>query len=279
MIPQRNISLLSNRLARKGGRRIPEAVLERDYCLSWFLVGLSRSALRPALGFKGGTALKKCYFGDYRFSEDLDFTLIEKIPLETLLAGLEAVYDDVRRASGIAFRFSREDRRKHRNSHTFYMAYEGPLPGPSGNEVKVDITMEERIVYPLKERTLLRCYEEYSDLPRDALVLSYTLEEIALEKTASLLDPARSEPRDLYDLWYLTSGGHVDLAMLLDGIRSKLAFHGLPPAGAGATLDRKEPRLRRLWSLRLSPQMVDLPGFDEVNRSVRRSLRQGGLLK
>ena len=27
MIPQRNISLLSNRLARKGGRRIPEAVL------------------------------------------------------------------------------------------------------------------------------------------------------------------------------------------------------------------------------------------------------------
>src|SRR3990167_2389949 len=31
MIPQRNLSLLSNRLARAGGRRIPEAVLERDY--------------------------------------------------------------------------------------------------------------------------------------------------------------------------------------------------------------------------------------------------------
>ena len=30
MIPQRNLSLLSNRLARKGGRRIPEAVLEMD---------------------------------------------------------------------------------------------------------------------------------------------------------------------------------------------------------------------------------------------------------
>ena len=34
MIPQRNLSLLSNRLARKGGRRVPEAILERDYCLS-----------------------------------------------------------------------------------------------------------------------------------------------------------------------------------------------------------------------------------------------------
>ncbi len=31
MIPQRNLSRLSNRLARAGGRRIPEAVLERDY--------------------------------------------------------------------------------------------------------------------------------------------------------------------------------------------------------------------------------------------------------
>ena len=73
MIPQRNLSLLSNRLAHAGGRRIPEAVLERDYCLAWFLVGLSHSSLREHLVFKGGTALKRCYFGDYRFSEDLDF--------------------------------------------------------------------------------------------------------------------------------------------------------------------------------------------------------------
>ncbi len=33
MIPQRNLSLLSNRLYKEhGGRRIPEAVLERDFC-------------------------------------------------------------------------------------------------------------------------------------------------------------------------------------------------------------------------------------------------------
>ena len=78
MIPQRNLSLLSNRLARKGGRRIPERVLERDYCLSWFLIGLSHSPLKDILLFKGGTCIKKCYFPDYRFSEDLDFTLAEE---------------------------------------------------------------------------------------------------------------------------------------------------------------------------------------------------------
>ena len=72
MIPQRNISLLSNRLAADGGRRIREDVLERDYCLAWFLAALSQSDLKNVLGFKGGTALKRCYFSDYRFSEDLD---------------------------------------------------------------------------------------------------------------------------------------------------------------------------------------------------------------
>jgi hypothetical protein len=62
MIPQRNLSLLSNRLARAGGRRIVEAVLERDYCLAWFLVGLSRSELREKLLFNGGTALEDNVF-------------------------------------------------------------------------------------------------------------------------------------------------------------------------------------------------------------------------
>jgi hypothetical protein len=88
VIPQRNFSLLSNRLARAGGCRIHEAILERDYCLAWFLVGLSRSALRERVVFKGGTAIKRCYFGDYRFSEDLDFTLTEDLSLDPIRAGL-----------------------------------------------------------------------------------------------------------------------------------------------------------------------------------------------
>ncbi len=62
MIPQRNLSLLANRLANEGRRRIPEDVLERDYCLAWFLAALAESDLKATLGFKGGTALKRCFF-------------------------------------------------------------------------------------------------------------------------------------------------------------------------------------------------------------------------
>lgn len=277
MIPQRNISLLSNRLAREGGRRIPEAVLERDYCLAWFLVGLSRAPLRERLAFKGGTAIKRCYFGDYRFSEDLDFTLTEDVPFETVCAELEPVFKEVQRASGIVFRFEREDRQPHVNCHTFYLAYDGPLPARTGSEVKVDVTIRERLVLPLVERAVVRGYEEYEDLPEGATVRVYSLEEIAVEKVVALGDRARNEPRDLYDIWYLTTEGHVDLDHLKSEVEKKLEFRGRALATLGEEFQKKEARLKKLWSARLAAQMAELPEFDGVFRAVHRSLRQAGL--
>jgi len=53
-------------------------VVEKDYVLGWMLAGISSQprTLKTWL-FKGGTCLKKCYFETYRFSEDLDFTLLD----------------------------------------------------------------------------------------------------------------------------------------------------------------------------------------------------------
>lgn len=50
-------------------------VIDLDYSLGWFLFGMLKT--NDGFGgliFKGGTCLRKCYFSDYRFSEDLDFT-------------------------------------------------------------------------------------------------------------------------------------------------------------------------------------------------------------
>lgn len=275
MIPQRNISLLANRLAREGGHRLREDVLERDYCLAWLLTGIAESEIRAILGFKGGTALKRCYFGDYRFSEDLDFTLLEPTPFEELLRRLEPVYAAVHEASGIVFTFDREDRHTHENSYTFYLRYVGPLP--RGNDVKVDITLREHLVYPLQERAILRGYEEFADLPENRHIQVYCLEEIATEKTIALADRARNEPRDLYDLWYLTSNEGVELGALVDAVRRKLEFRGRPFEGIAEAIREKEARLRALWSNRLAYQMTILPEFDEVFRAVQRTLRQADL--
>jgi len=278
MIPQRNLSLLSNRLAREGGRRIPEAVLERDYCLAWFLVGLSRSPLRERLAFKSGTAIKRCYFGDYRFSEDLDFSLIQEVSFDAIRAELDPLFEYIRHASGIAVRYTRDDRESHTNSYTFYLAYEGPLPTRSANEVKVDITIRERFVLPLAERAILRGYEAYEDLPDGAVVRAYSLAEIAVEKIVALGDRARNEPRDLYDAWYLTSEGRVDLRSLTGEVERKMGFRGRSLTTLGEEFRRKEPRFRKLWKARLAPQLARLPEFDGVFRAVQRSLRQAALM-
>ncbi len=275
MIPRRNIALLSNRLAREGGQRIPEVVLERDYCLAWFLEKLAASPLNVFFAFKGGTALKRRYFADYRFSEDLDFTLIQPITFDEILGHLEALYVEIREASGIEFSFDRVDRHGHANSHTFYLNYTGPLPGQ--NSVKVDVTIGETITQPCEERIILQAYPEFEDLPEEQEITAYSLNEIGIEKTVALTDAARTEPRDLYDLWCLTNEGNVDLLLLHHGIREKLAFRNRQFADIQTAIAAKENRLNALWIGRLAHQMSVLPQFDNVFRSVRRKLRESQL--
>lgn len=256
---------------------IPEAVVERDYCLAWFLVALSRSTLSGSLAFKGGTALKRCWFGDYRFSQDLDFTLREPVSLEAIRDRLEPVFAEARRASGVAFSFSRADRRPHANSHTFYVAYEGPLPPARDREIKVDVTIRERLVFPVRDRAILRSYPEYSDLPEGARLPVYTLGEIGAEKATALLDRARCEPRDLYDAWYLVEGGHIGLGDLKDAVKAKLEFRSRSLADTAGVFASKRGRLERLWQTRLGDQVVELPEFEGVFRKVAAALRRAGL--
>jgi predicted nucleotidyltransferase component of viral defense system len=57
----------------------PFWILEKDYALSYLLVGMAQvPELHDVLVLKGGTALRKFYFADYRFSEDLDFSAVER---------------------------------------------------------------------------------------------------------------------------------------------------------------------------------------------------------
>ena len=134
-----------------------------------------------------------------------------------------------------------------------------------------------RLVFPLEQRPLLRGYDEFTDLPADRLVQAYSLEEIVTEKTIALADPARNEPRDLYDLWYLTAKEGIELDHLADPIRQKLEFRERPFVDLQDAILGKEARLKALWSRRLAYQMSTLPPFDEVFRGLRRTLRRSKL--
>ncbi len=67
MIPEAETRSLA---AAKG---VEPMVVDLDYALGWLLAGLF---LDPQITdnwvFKGGTSLRKCWFPEYRFSEDLD---------------------------------------------------------------------------------------------------------------------------------------------------------------------------------------------------------------
>jgi hypothetical protein len=202
--------------------------------------------------------------------------LIKETTWEEIERRLAGAFEETRRASGVEIRLDRLDRHSHENSHTFYLAYEGPLPRARGKTVKTDITIREPIVLGLEDRPILRGYEEYGDLPEDAGVRAYSLSEVAVEKTVALLDRARNEPRDLYDLWFLTSGGHVNLSDLMDPVARKLEFRGLTLAQVGKEFVAKEARYEKLWQVRLAAQMTELPEYGAVYREVRRALRQGG---
>ena len=68
-------------------------------------------------------------------------------------------------------------------------------------------------------------------------------------------------PRDLYDTWFLVSGGHVEARELKEAVGEKLAFRSRSLADTAGVFAGKEARLEKLWETRLRDQMTDLPEF------------------
>lgn len=131
----------------------------------------------------------------------------------------------------------------------FSLTYQGPRPNP--NSVKVDITIAEVLCFPVEQRPVQRAYTEFEDLLEERAIVVYGLNEIATEKVVALSDPARNEPRDLYDLWFLTVEAELELSRLLDAIAEKLRFRQKDIAGLEDRILKKERRLKALWSGRL----------------------------
>lgn len=59
---------------------VPAATVERDYVLSHCLYAIAASPESKRFVFKGGTALRMCYFEAYRYSADLDLSLSADFP-------------------------------------------------------------------------------------------------------------------------------------------------------------------------------------------------------
>lgn len=271
MIESRNLFKLQSRLT-KDKKSIPVKTLEKDYILSWLLIGIAKSDLYKIVAFKGGTALKKFYFSEYRFSEDLDFTLLKPINIEDLKEMLKSVCLLVIDEANIKLAIQSYEIRK--NTYTFYINFSGPLGAElTRGEIKLDFTIKELIITKLINGSILKSYDEYNDLPNNIKLNVYSLEEIFMEKYLSILSKFRTEPRDIYDLWYLVTNKRLEYDFLLVDIKKKGSAKDIDSFDIIKNLSKKENNYKNLWETRLSKHMIDLPNFDSVYRELKRVLR------
>ncbi|MFO8007907.1 MAG: nucleotidyl transferase AbiEii/AbiGii toxin family protein [Candidatus Brocadiia bacterium] len=262
--------------------------LERDYVLSWMLAGIARvNALKNAVVFKGGTALKKCYFGRYRFSEDLDFSGVDDVPTgddmeEAVLAACDIAGQLLDVYAPVDFECERYTEQEPHPAGQEAFTIRAALPWHRSPHVRVmvEVSVDEPVLRPAPEREVLHDYGE----PLETQVRVYSLEEIIAEKLRAILQHveklrergwSRSRARDFYDLWRVlnTYRDALELSGFETLLRRKCEVRNVTFDCASDFFH--EPMLRqvkRTWKQWLGPLVADLPAFDTVIGQVRSEL-------
>lgn len=181
---------------------IREDIIEKDYVIGWVLWGLGTDPyFSEKWIFKGGTCLKKCYIETWRFSEDLDFTVIPTdaaLNVEEIEENLKKALDRISDESGIDFSVS-PIKLKH-TEDPFYLEvriyYRGPRNARTPASIKFDLTSSEKLIVSSYFREINHPYSD--KLPKPAKVKCYAIEEVYAEKIRAMGE--RSRPRDLYDI-------------------------------------------------------------------------------
>lgn len=248
-------------------------VVEKDYVLGWLLAALSSHRELQALWiFKGGTCIKKTYFETYRFSEDLDFTLVPEAPYTeaAILEQLQAMARTAAEMSGLELpteliRLLPRHNKAGQDTFQGRLYYRGPLQRTQNYaSIIFDITNDETVFAEPVARSV---FHPYSDgLPADVAVQCYSLEELLAEKTRALYQ--RTRPRDLYDVVYLLENciDAIDLAEAQRIFGAKCESKGLsiPSSEELQILVQQNEELRADWANMLAHQLPNLPEIDDT---------------
>lgn len=246
-------------------------VVEKDYVLGWLLAGLGATEARQHWAFKGGTCIKKCYLETYRFSEDLDFSLLPEAPYAEaeIREALVRLTQAARELSGIDFPDNLVEVRPRQNKQgqrTFEcrVSYRGPLAFPGYPRVLFDLTRHEPVLDTPNARAISHPYPD--TLPEDAGVLAYSFDELLAEKTRALYE--RSRPRDLYDVVYLLENrpDGFDFAHVQELFRTKCSAKNLKQVSSAYLLEvvQNAEELHSEWKNMLGHQLPSLPDLDSL---------------
>ena len=263
MISKREIKEIST------SKTLRPHVVEKDYVLGWILAGINQHEIGKSWVFKGGTCLKKCYFETYRFSEDLDFTLVKE---DHLNAGfLKNVFSEIAEwvyeNSGIEIPvekllFDVYKNPRGNSSCQGKVYYKGPLAPQSEKSmprIKLDLTADEVLVKP---SVINLVKHEYTDTSEDLFkIQSYGYKEIFAEKIRALGE--RSRPRDLYDVinFYRRPESENKVLMIQNILKEKCTFKGINLPDY-PLLESHKQACSDGWEQQLKHQLPFLPPFE-----------------
>lgn len=253
------------RIASKAG--VPAETIEKDYCITWILAALFSKTENTDIVFYGGTAIKKAYFPDYRFSEDLDFISRGKLEIDDILGRMEHVYGSVKDEANIILSTDRGTVKTEGDRSQFFITYDGFPEISLDKRIKIDVMSKGEFLQEPVTRSL-HC--GYSDMKKlRAKLRVYAPEAIVADKIATILSPVRAEPRDLYDLWFLLKNCRLDPRVIRADFKKKFGYELKPET---VTPNLHNALYKDRWNNRLSNQIANLPDFDKVLRETEASL-------
>jgi predicted nucleotidyltransferase component of viral defense system len=192
-------------------------IVDLDYVLGCFLSQWYQDKKTIRLRFKGGTCLRKCYFPDYRFSEDLDFTAEAHFTQNTLQSLVTRTTQRLQDVFGLDFvvrppRFEVVNDEYGSEAFQIRLYYRGPLRWRGDpRAIRLDISRGEYLGLPVVWREIIHPYGDF-DLLSGITIPCYALEEMLAEKLRALSGQRRfAIARDLFDIHQLISKGGVSL--------------------------------------------------------------------
>lgn len=247
---------------------VAKTTIDKDWVLGHFVDAIySIPECQGKLIFKGGTCLKKCYFEDYRFSEDLDFTAADPdFLLDKKL--LDKIVKLVTERTEIPLYVHELKQLKFKDKPTGFAAIvkfwgadhprnQAPAPPQRWQtSIKIEVILYEEMVFPPENRKVNHTYSDKLSITADS-VPCYSLQEVLSEKLRALIQRSYTAPRDFYDIWYISQNvPDLNWPEIVEAFQLKMKFKGLEFTGIDQMINEdNDMRLQAAWRNSLGHQL------------------------
>ena len=237
------------------------------------LAGLSRTDFFEKAAFYGGTALR-IFYGLDRFSEDLDFSLLEPNPDFSLEPYFSAIVTEFE-AVGMTVSIREKDKKIQSSVESAFLKSEtiwkeliledivkqAGIKSNKSIKIKIEVDRNPPLGFTTEEKLLLRPFSFY--------VKCFTLPSLFAGKMHALLFRKwknRVKGRDWYDMeWYIRKGVPLDINHFLQRAKDTGNWQS-------KTITQEE-------LLNLLNQKIDSVSFNSVREDVVRFIKDGEKLK